>query len=136
MTEETLRALIDHGLDAMNIDIKGDKEAVAEHCKADIEKVWRNASIAKDNNIWVEFTTLVIPRVNDDEECLTGIATRIADELDVDTPWHVTGYYPAYKFASELYFPATTKGDLEGARRIGKQAGLKYVYFGNFLGLP
>lgn len=136
MTEEALGVLITHGLDAMNIDIKGDEEAVAKHCKADVEKVWRNARTAKESNIWVELTTLVIPGVNDDEECLAGIARRIVDELGVDTPWHVTGYYPAYKFASELYVPATTIVALEKARAIGKEAGLNYVYLGNFPGHP
>lgn len=136
MTEEALKVLIDHGLDAMNIDIKGDKEAVTKHCMADVEKVWRNAKTAKENNIWVELTTLVIPGVNDDEECLAGIARRIADELDVNTPWHVTGYYPAYKFASEVYVPPTSVRALEKARKIGKEAGLNYVYLGNFPGHP
>ncbi len=136
MTEEALKVLIKHGLDAMNIDIKGDKDAVAKHCKAGVENVWRNAKRAKQNNIWVELTTLVVPGVNDDEECLAGIARRIVDELSVDTPWHVTGYYPAYKFASEVYVPATTIGALEKARRIGKETGLNYVYCGNFPGHP
>lgn len=136
MTVDALRLLVSNGLDAMNIDIKGDREAVSKYCQADVEIVWRNARIARENNIWVELTTLVIPGINDVEECLEGIARRIADELGVDTPWHVTGYYPAYKFASELYVPATTIGALEKARRIGKQEGLNYVYFGNFPGHP
>jgi len=40
MTLESLKALKDAGLDAMNIDIKGDKDAVKEYCGADIDKVW------------------------------------------------------------------------------------------------
>ncbi len=136
MTEEALKMLINHGLDAINIDIKGDKEVVAKHCKADVEKVWRNARIAKEYGVWVELTTLVIPGVNDGNACLEGIARRIVDELGLNTPWHVTGYYPAYKFASELYVPATSPAALEKARKIGKEAGLNYVYFGNFPGHP
>lgn len=136
MTDEALKLLIAHGLDAVNIDIKGNKEAVSKHCKADVGNVWRNAKIAKENNVWVELTTLVIPGVNDDEECLRGIARRIRNEIGENTPWHVTGYYPAYKFASELYVPATPIGALEKARRIGKDEGLNYVYFGNFPGHP
>lgn len=136
MTTEALEILIAKGLDAMNIDIKGDEEAVSRYCKAEVEKVWRNARMAKEKGVWIEITTLVIPGVNDDEECLRGIAKRIRKQLGENIPWHVTGYYPAYKFASELYVPPTSTGNLEKARRIGKEEGLNYVYFGNFPGHP
>ena len=49
MTIEALEILIEEGLDAMNIDIKGDKEQVARYCEANVEKVWRNARLAKEN---------------------------------------------------------------------------------------
>jgi pyruvate formate lyase activating enzyme len=136
MTEEALKLLIDHGLDGMNIDIKGDEEAVKKYCQADVEVVWRNARIAKESGVWVELTTLVIPGINDGEECLRGIATRIRDEMGKDTPWHVSGYYPAYKFASEFYVPPIPIEVLERARKIGKEEGLNYIYFGNFPGHP
>lgn len=136
LTEEALKLLIAHGLDAMNIDLKGDQEAVRQYCKADVEKVWRNAKLAKEKGVWVELTTLVIPGVNDDEECLRGIAKRIKNDLGENTPWHVTAYYPAYKFASELYVPPTSIRALEKAREIGKEERLNYLYFGNFPGHP
>lgn len=130
MTKEALELLIGHGLDAMNIDLKGDQAAVAEYCKARVEKVWENAILAKERGVWVEITTLVIPRVNDDEECLKSIAKRIKDELGEDTPWHVTRYYPAYKF----YVPATPISSLEKARELGIKEGLNYVYASNVPG--
>ncbi len=43
MTTQALKILIEEGLDAMNIDIKGDKEVVSRYCEANVEKVWRNA---------------------------------------------------------------------------------------------
>lgn len=132
MSTEALKLLIEHGLDAMNIDIKGDKEAVRRYCKADVEKVWRNAGLAKENNVWIEVTTLVIPGVNDDEECLRGIASRIRDELGEGTPWHLSRYYPAYRFN----MPATPVRTLEKAFDIGKEEGLQYVYAGNVPGHP
>lgn len=136
MSTEALKLLIEHGLDAMNIDVKGDAEAVKEYCKADVEQVWRNARLAKQDDLWIELTTLVIPGVNDDEECLRSIARRIVTELGSDTPWHVTRYYPAYKFASTLYVPPTAVSSLEGAREIGMEEGLDYVYVGNVPGHP
>jgi len=132
MSTEALKLLIEHGLDAMNIDIKGDKKAVRRYCEADVEKVWRNARLAKENNVWIEVTTLVIPGVNDDEECLRGIASRIRDELGEGTPWHLSRYYPAYKFR----LPATPVSSLEMAFEIGKAEGLRYVYSGNVPGHP
>jgi len=84
----------------------------------------------------VELTTLVIPGVNDTEDGLSGIARRIKKELGDDTPWHVTGYYPAYRFSRELYVPPTPVSTLEKVRDIGKVEGLEYVYAGNVPGLP
>ncbi|MFW6126549.1 MAG: radical SAM protein, partial [Chloroflexota bacterium] len=100
MSAEALDLLIQHGLDAMNIDVKGDAEAVRTYCKADVEMVWRNARLAKERGVWVEITTLVIPGVNDGEDCLRSIARRIREDLGETTPWHVTRYYPAYKFTA------------------------------------
>jgi len=136
MTSQALKILIEKGLDAMNIDIKGNKEVVSKYCQADNEKVWQNARLAKENKVWIELTTLVIPGINDDEECLRGIARRIKNELGEDTPWHVTAYYPAYKFTSNPYVPATSVRTLEKARKIGKEEGLNYVYLGNLPGHP
>jgi len=67
MTTQALKILIEEGLDAMDIDIKGDKEAGSRYCEANVEKIWRNARLAKENKVWVELTTLVIRRLNDDE---------------------------------------------------------------------
>ena len=46
MTENVLRDLVEGGLDAMNIDIKGNSEMVNKHCGVDVENVWRNAKLA------------------------------------------------------------------------------------------
>jgi len=131
MTIEALDLLIEAGLDAMNVDIKGGAEAVKKRCKGiDVEKVWRNCRRAKDKGVHLEVTTLVIPSVNHDEETLQGIAMRIRDELGAETPWHISGYYPAYRFQ----VPPTPLSALERGWRIGKEEGLHFVYLGNVLG--
>jgi len=134
MTKEALEMLVAQGLDAMNIDIKGEAEAVRRFCAADVEVVWRNASLAKGCGLWIELTTLIIPGVNDAEDGLGWIARRIKSELGDDTPWHVTGYYPAYKFRDEFYVPPTSVSMLERARDVGMSEGLKFVYVGNVPG--
>jgi pyruvate formate lyase activating enzyme len=78
----------------------------------------------------LELTTLVIPGVNDRAPVLQGIAERIVAELGAEVPWHVSGYYPAYRFTA----PPTPVSTLERAWRIGKEAGLEFVYLGNVLG--
>lgn len=135
MTLEALRLLVEHGLDAANVDVKGEEEAVRKYCGADVEKVWRNIAEARRLGVHVEVTTLVIPGVNDDEECLRGIAGRIRREVGVDTPWHVTQYYPAYMALQLGLYPGRTPvGTLEEAWRIGRKEGLNYVYAGNVPG--
>ena len=136
MTIKALDMLIAHGLHAMNIDIKGESEVVRKFCTADVDIVWRNAVRSKERGVWVELTTLVIPGVNDSEEGLRRIAMRIKGELGDDTPWHLSGYYPAYKFRNEFYVPATPVDTLEKARDIGRGEALKYVYAGNVPGHP
>jgi len=134
MTVPALDMLVAHGLDAMNIDIKGEPEVVKRFCAADVDMVWRNVTRAKECGVWVELTTLVIPGVNDRDDGLSRIAHRIKEELGNDIPWHLSGYYPAYKFGSESYVPPTPLSALEKAREIGIAEGLKYVYIGNVPG--
>jgi pyruvate formate lyase activating enzyme len=122
--------LVKAGLDAMNVDVKGDADAVLRYCGADVEAVWRNCRQAVGRGVWIELTTLVIPTVNDAPGVLCGIAGRIARELGPDTPWHVTRYCPAYRFVA----PQTPVRTLEEAWQIGVDAGLRYVYVGNVPG--
>ncbi len=136
MTRQALEMLVAHGLDAMNIDLKGEAEAVRRFCGADVNVVWRNAAWAKRHGVWVELTTLVIPGVNDAEDGLQRMARRIKSELGDDIPWHLTGYYPAYKFRDEFYVPPTPVSTLESRRNIGIAEGLKFVYAGNVPGHP
>jgi pyruvate formate lyase activating enzyme len=130
MTPEALKLLVEAGLDAMNVDVKGDAQAVQQYCGTDVEKVWRNCRLAIEAGVWLEITTLVIPGVNDGDDVLQGIAGRIVAELGPDTPWHVSGYFPAYRFNA----PPTPVHTLERAWRIGREAGLTFVYIGNVLG--
>lgn len=136
MTPEALELLCRAGLDAMNVDIKGDTDAVRRRCGAEVARVWENASKAKREGVHVELTTLVIPGVNDREEVWREIAGRIVAELGPETPWHVTRYHPAYKFYHPRYVPPTPPAVLEQAREAGLAEGLKFVYLGNLPGHP
>jgi pyruvate formate lyase activating enzyme len=132
MTAQALTLLIEAGLDAMNVDVKGNAAAVREFCQADVEVVWRNCRAAQQAGVWLELTTLVIPGVNDDPNVLRGIAGRIVADLSADVPWHLSAYFPAYHFDA----PPTPVAMLERAREIGLEEGLHYVYIGNVAGHP
>ncbi len=127
MTEKTLHLFIDAGLDAANVDIKGDEKAVRRFCGADVQKIWRNCKILNEKDVHLEITTLVIPTVNDDLKVLADIGKRIVDELGDDTPWHLTRYFPSYRFS----VPATSIKFLEDAYEMAKDSGLNFVYLGN-----
>ena len=131
MTARALYMLYEAGLDAMNVDIKGKYKEVRKYCKGiEIDRVWARCQQARELGLHLEITTLIIPGVNDDVESCVEIASRIADELGRETPWHVSGYHPAYRFIS----PSTPISTLERAWEIGKEAGLKFVYLGNVPG--
>jgi pyruvate formate lyase activating enzyme len=133
MTPQALDLLVEAGLDAMNVDLKGDADAVYHYCQGiDVEKVWRNCRLTREMGVHLELTTLVIPGVNDSDGVLNRIAERIVAELGADVPWHLSAYHPAYRFDA----PPTPVSTLEQACEIGEAAGLRYVYLGNVLGHP
>ena len=75
MTAEASSLLIEAGLDAMNVDVKGDASAVPKYCKGiDVEKVWTACKLARRMGVHVEITTLVVPTVNDSDLALGEIA--------------------------------------------------------------
>lgn len=130
MTRKALVKLVDAGLDAAQVDVKG-CESSEKWTGLKTQKVWRNAALLKEKGVHVEITTLIIPTVNDDEKCLRHIAQSVKENLGKDTPWHVTRYFQAYK-AKEKGLPGSTPVDsIEEAYRIGKNVGLNYVYTGN-----
>jgi pyruvate formate lyase activating enzyme len=131
MTSEALVLLAEAGLDAMNVDIKGDAPATWKYAKGiRVDNVWARCRQGKSLGLHIEITVLVIPGVNDSDACLEGIAHRIVDELGPETPWHISAYYPAYRFDA----PPTPVSTLERAWSIGRAAGLEYVYLGNVPG--
>lgn len=130
MTLEALRMLRDAGLDAINIDIKGDVETVRKHCGTDVDIVWRNVHEAKKLGMHVEVVNLVIPSVNDREEQLRELVKRHLREAGEETPLHFTAYYPAYKFDA----PPTPVATLERAHNIAVSEGVEFVYIGNVPG--
>ncbi|MBU5688497.1 MAG: AmmeMemoRadiSam system radical SAM enzyme [Candidatus Aenigmarchaeota archaeon] len=115
-------------LDAANIDLKSfSEEFYLKICKAKLEPVLKNIENFYNLGIWIEVTTLIIPGKNDSEKELKQIAEFIAS-ISKGIPWHVTAFHPDYKMFDAKPTQIST---LIKAYKIGKNAGLKYVYIGN-----
>ncbi len=114
--------------DAINIDIKSfNEDFYRKVCGGSLKGVLETVARAKEMGIWVECTTLVIPGENDSSAELAAIVKFIAGISD-EIPWHVTAFHPDYKM---LDHNTTREETLEKAWKIGRDAGLKYVYTGN-----
>ena len=131
MTKEALN-LIHPDLHGANIDLKSFRdEFYRKLCKARLTPVLETLKHLKEQKVWLEVTTLIIPGENDDPSELREIAEFIAQELGSETPWHITRFYPRFRLLTR---PATPLSTLRKAYEIGKEAGLKYVYIGNVPG--
>jgi pyruvate formate lyase activating enzyme len=118
-------------LDAANVDLKSfSDDFYNEFCGASLKPVLEAIRTMKELGIWIEITTLIIPTLNDSDEELEKIASFISG-LGNEIPWHISRFYPMYKIQHISPTPVST---IHRALKIGKEAGLKYVYAGNVPG--
>ncbi|MBI5042989.1 MAG: AmmeMemoRadiSam system radical SAM enzyme, partial [Nitrospirae bacterium] len=130
MTKEAL-TLIKPYLDGANVDLKFFNEKTHQKiCGAKASHVLDTIKLMHELNIWVEVTTLIIPTLNDSDDELKQIA-KFVYSVGPEIPWHVSAFYPTYKLTDKPRTPAAT---LKKARKIGFDAGLRYVYTGNIPG--
>ncbi len=130
MTPEALDYMGD-AIDAANVDLKGlDRERQLQATGARPGPVQRTICAMRERGIWVEVTTLIVPRLNDGEAELRAIAEFLAD-VDPDLPWHVSRFHPDYEMLDR---GPTDPAILQKACEWGRQAGLRYVYSGNLWG--
>jgi len=128
-TPETIKEM--KGLiDAANIDLKSfSDEFYRKICGARLAPVLESIRLMHQVGIWIELTTLVVPKQNDSEKELTQIAKFIAS-IDKNIPWHISRFHPDYKMLDSSPTPLKT---LTTAYQIGKKEGLNYVYLGNVI---
>lgn len=123
-TIEAMKGLID----AANVDLKGfTEEFYSKYCGARLEPVLEAIRLMHRAGIHIEITTLVIPGRNDSDQQLRGIAEFLVG-ISPDIPWHVSRFHPDYRVTDIDWTPVST---IERAVRIGREAGLRYVYAGN-----
>ncbi|MDD5145350.1 MAG: AmmeMemoRadiSam system radical SAM enzyme [Candidatus Pacebacteria bacterium] len=134
MSKESAKMVIPY-LDANRIDIKSfSDDFYKKNCGSRLQPVLDTCKIMKKSGVWVEIITLAIPTLSDSEKNFKDIAKFIYKELGAETPWHIT------QFSGEIswklkHLPETPVETLKMAWKIGKEAGLKYVYTGNMPGL-
>ena len=127
MTDQVLNEILPF-LDAVNIDYKSSSDIISkDFCNTLASPVLKNIKRMFNSGVHVEVTTLVVPGVNDSDEELRQIAHDIA-EISPDIPWHISRYFPNYKFT---HVPKTTIDTLQTAFRIGQEEGLTTIHLGN-----
>ena len=116
-------------LHAANVDLKAfSEDFYRTHCGGTLRGVTDSLHAMRRGGIFLEVTTLLIPGLNDDAAELADLAAFVATELGPATPWHVSRFHPTYRMLDR---PPTPVESVRKARRIGLEAGLKYVYTGN-----
>ena len=132
MTREALERLSPY-LHGANVDLKSfSDDFYKKICGARLSPVKESLVHMKESGLFFEITTLIIPGLNDRAGELFSLASFIARELGENIPWHISRFHPAYRMPQTRVTP---DGALFGARKIGMEAGLKYIYIGNAPGL-
>ncbi len=131
INEEPLRKLAKH-LDAANIDLKSFDDAVYRKLSsARLAPVLKTLQVLREEKVWLEITSLVIPSWTDDMETIARMCEWLVANGFRDSPLHFTRFTPLYKL---VQLPVTPVAALEEARERARKAGMKYVYIGNVPG--
>jgi pyruvate formate lyase activating enzyme len=130
MSDEALD-LIHPDLAAANVDLKSFRDSFyKQQCGARLDGVLASLRKLKEQKVWLEVTTLIIPTLNDDEGELAEMVDFLV-ELGPETPWHISRFFPRYHRTD---LPPTSAEFLKKIRQTGLDKGLHYVYTGNIHG--
>lgn len=133
MSKKCLEAILPY-LDAINIDIKSfDEDFYRNNCGASLSPILENAKFLKSEQVHLEITTLIIPGLSDDAAMLNRLTEFIANDLDSDTPWHISKFTPQISWKLKKSLP-TSDDIIYEAYQIGRDTGLNYIYVGNMPG--
>jgi len=135
MTPEAVRTIAPY-LDAATVDFKGggDPEFYKTFSAVpSVEPIYESLKEMKRNNIHIEITNLIVPKIGDSIEKIRQLAAWIRDNLGEDTPFHLLRFHPDYELTN---IPSTHVSTMEEAYKAAKEEGLNYVYLGNVPGHP
>jgi len=117
-------------LDGVNVDLKGFSETFySKYCSGSLAPVLDTIEwIAKETNVWLELTNLIIPRANDSRDEISRMCEWIVERLGPEVPLHFSAFFPKYQLTDR---PPTPWETLKIAFQTAHKAGLRYVYVGN-----
>jgi pyruvate formate lyase activating enzyme len=113
-------------IDAMNIDLKcHNSNTYKKILKGGLDPVKDTIKAAYKSGCFIEITTLIVTSLNDNMNELMEIAEFIAS-IDKRIPWHLSRYYPSYKYNE-------TAADIDFIGSVWEAASkmLDHVFTGN-----
>ncbi|MBN2216263.1 MAG: AmmeMemoRadiSam system radical SAM enzyme [Pirellulales bacterium] len=124
------RAAFYEWIDAANVDLKAfDESFYRRLCAGRLEPVLDTLRwLARETDVWLEITNLVIPRENDVPDDMARMCQWLVETLGPDVPVHFSAFHPDFHLTDRGPTPPET---LLRAYDIAQGAGLKYVYTGN-----
>lgn len=117
-------------VDAANIDLKSfDNSFYTKISSSKLQPVLDNLRLIRKSfpHCHIELTTLVIPTLNDNLKMIDKMSKWIKDNLGVNTPLHLTRFFPMYKLNN--LSPTPVKFLLDAEKTAKKH--LKHVHLGN-----
>ena len=85
-------------IDGANVDLKAFTEPFyRDICGARLKPVLESILGLKEQGVFIELTTLLIPGANDSDRELTELASWIASQPGKKTPWHISRFHPTYR---------------------------------------
>jgi pyruvate formate lyase activating enzyme len=113
-------------IDAMNIDLKSFRsDTYRRVLKGSLEEIKAAITYAYKAGCHIEITTLIVTGFNDSLEEMMDCAGFIAS-IDSRIPWHISRYYPNYKYNEKATDTAFIEQVYNESSKI-----LRYVYTGN-----
>ena len=114
--------------DAANIDLKAFTEENYQRMGGGLKPVLNTIETLKNAGVWVELTTLVVTRFNDNMPEMENLVKWI-ESIDRSIPLHFSRYFPQYQYKEK----STDLRFLKEVEEMAKTR-LDYVYTGNVAG--
>ncbi|GAB6051445.1 AmmeMemoRadiSam system radical SAM enzyme [Magnetospira thiophila] len=117
-------------MDAANVDLKAFTEDFYHRlCTGSLAATLDTLTyLARETDVWVETTTLLIPGENDSPEEIDAMTRWVVRELGPDLPMHFSAFHPDWKMQDK---PRTPHATLIRARDIARANGVRHAYVGN-----
>ncbi len=119
---------------ALNVDLKAYSDSQYKSlCDGALQPTLDAIKAARETDVWMEITYLVVPRYNDTTSLVTDMCKWVVDNCGPATPVHFVRFFPRHKHREWQTAP-TSPATLRSFREAGYEAGLAFVYVGNYPG--